>query len=201
MALLGDPALSSSASVEIVSASPAHPSRCWCVARRVGEALLQAELAVGMTSVRDLPAQELVLGRRQAPRVREALAAIERADALVIITPVYNGAYSGLLKVFLDLVPQRGLEGKLVLPLALGGSPAHTFAVDHALRPVLSSLGARHVMANAFLLDALSTVSATGELQLSAELTERLDAAIDELAAGVRFFRTYAPQRGLRARM
>jgi FMN reductase len=63
---------------------------------------------------------------------------------VVVATPVYKAAYSGLLKVFLDVLPQTALKGKLVLPLATGGSPHHMLALDYALRPVLQSLGAPH---------------------------------------------------------
>jgi GNAT superfamily N-acetyltransferase len=62
-----------------------------------------------------------------------------------VATPVYQAAYSGLLKVFLDLLPQFAFRGKAVLPLVTGGSPAHVLAVDYALRPVLSQLGAAHI--------------------------------------------------------
>ncbi|WP_372430482.1 NAD(P)H-dependent oxidoreductase [Janibacter melonis] len=45
-----------------------------------------------------------------------------------------------MLKTFLDLLPQDALRGKVVLPVATGGSPAHVLSVDYALRPVLASL-------------------------------------------------------------
>lgn len=45
-----------------------------------------------------------------------------------------------MLKVFLDLLPQFALQGKLVLPMATGGSPNHMLALDYALRPVLLGL-------------------------------------------------------------
>jgi hypothetical protein len=67
---------------------------------------------------------------------------------------VYKASYSGLVKVFLDLLPQAGPAGKTVLPLVTGGSLAHMLAMDYALRPVLSALGARHVVPGAFLLDS-----------------------------------------------
>jgi pyruvate-ferredoxin/flavodoxin oxidoreductase len=45
---------------------------------------------------------------------------------------------------FLDLLPQLGLTGKAVLPLAVGGSIAHVLAIDYGLRPVLCSMAAEH---------------------------------------------------------
>jgi FMN reductase len=67
---------------------------------------------------------------------------------------VYKAAYTGLLKAFLDLLPQYALAGKTVLPLVTGGTSAHVLAVDYALRPVLASMGA-HVGQGYFLLDQL----------------------------------------------
>ncbi|WP_204272820.1 NAD(P)H-dependent oxidoreductase, partial [Escherichia coli] len=77
------------------------------------------------------------------PAIAAAVLAVEQADLVVVSTPIYKAAYSGLLKVFLDLLPPDALRGKLVLPLATGGSPAHVLALDYALKPVLSALGAR----------------------------------------------------------
>ena len=67
------------------------------------------------------------------PTIAEAVAAVADADAIVVATPVYQAAYSGLLKVFLDLLPQFAFRGKAVLPIVTGGSPAHVLAVDYAL--------------------------------------------------------------------
>ncbi|WP_279379314.1 NAD(P)H-dependent oxidoreductase [Bordetella bronchiseptica] len=68
-------------------------------------------------------------------------------------TPVFKASYSGLLKAFLDVLPQFALAGKSVLPLATGGSVAHVLSVDYALRPVLQSMGARHVIQGFFLAE------------------------------------------------
>jgi FMN reductase len=70
-----------------------------------------------------------------------------------VATPVYKASYSGLLKSWLDLMPQFGLTGKAVLPLATGGSAAHALALDYALRPVLTSMDARHVVNGFLVLD------------------------------------------------
>ncbi|GHF05778.1 hypothetical protein GCM10014715_72370 [Streptomyces spiralis] len=40
-----------------------------------------------------------------------------------------------------------------MLPLATGGSQAHVLAIDYALRPVLSSMGASHIVPGWFTLD------------------------------------------------
>ena len=50
------------------------------------------------------------------PTVAQATAQVARARAIVIATPVYKAAYSGVLKVFLDLLPQTEFKTKHVLP-------------------------------------------------------------------------------------
>ena len=62
--------------------------------------------------------------------------AIEQADALIVGTPVYKGAYTGLFKHLFDLVDPRALVGKPVLLTATGGVPRHALVVEHALRPL-----------------------------------------------------------------
>jgi FMN reductase len=49
------------------------------------------------------------------------------------------------------LLPQFALAGKTILPIATGGSLAHLLALDYALRPVLQSMGARHIVQSLFV--------------------------------------------------
>lgn len=108
---------------------------------------------VGETAVRDLPAEALLHADAKHPRIAAVVRTIEEADALVVASPVYKAAYSGLLKTLLDLLPQFAFAGKTVLPVVTGGSPAHVLALDYALRPVLTSLGADHIVQGWFVLD------------------------------------------------
>jgi FMN reductase len=106
---------------------------------------------------------------------------VQRARALVIATPVYKAAYSGVLKVFLDLLPQTALKNKVVLPIATGGSPHHMLALDYALRPVLQSLAARHILPGVYATDAQVTLLPEGTHQLGADIAARLDEAVAAL--------------------
>lgn len=106
--------------------------------------------------------------------VSDAVKRLARADVVVVATPVYKAAYSGLLKVFLDLLPQEALRGKTVLPLATGGSVAHLLALDYALKPVLGALGARHFFDSIYGADSQFTRHALGVYDIDLPLTERL---------------------------
>jgi len=104
--------------------------------------------------VRDLPARALLAADPDDPQVRAATAEVAGADGVVLVTPIYRAAYAGLLKVFLDVLPRYAFAGKAVLPLATGGSRAHTLALDYALRPVLQAMGSSHVARGHFVHDS-----------------------------------------------
>jgi len=132
-------------------------------------------------NVRELPAQALLLAEAQQPEVAGALAHASWADVLIVATPIYKAAYSGLLKVFLDLLPQDALRGKTVLPLATGGSIAHLLAVDYALKPVLSALGARNILDGVYATDSQLHALPAGGHEPDDALLERLDRALQPL--------------------
>ncbi|WP_428956880.1 NADPH-dependent FMN reductase [Streptomyces sp. cg35] len=141
-----------------VSGSPSATSRTGRLLRHVDARLVDDGHEVGTLDVRDLPAEALLRADFRHPAIVEAAARFEQADGIVIGTPVYKAAYSGLLKALLDLLPQYALAGKTVLPLATGGSTAHVLAIDYALRPVLTSMGAAHIVPGWFTLDKDITV-------------------------------------------
>lgn len=173
-----------------ISGSPSRTSRTARLLRRVGSQLDARGHTVVHLAVRDLPAAALLAGDTSDPEIAAAVELIERAEAVVIGTPVFKAAYSGLLKAFLDLLPQYGLAGKTALPLATGGSPAHVLVVDYALRPVLQSLGAAAVTQGWFVLDRTITATEDGSASLEADADAALALVVDafadavELAAG-----------------
>jgi FMN reductase len=137
-----------------LSGSPSPRSRsAWLLDWAVKQIEPQAGRARSL-SLRDLPALPLLTADVRQPSIAEAIAAVREADVVLVGTPIYKAAYSGLLKTFLDLLPQDALRGKTVLPLATGGSPAHLLAIDYALRPVLHALGARQLLDGVFVTDS-----------------------------------------------
>jgi len=139
-------------SVVAVSGSPTVPSRTSGVADYVLADLALAGASVRHVRVRDLPADALVCADTANASVAQAMAAVEQADGVVLATPVYQAAYSGLLKLFLDLLPKFGLAGKAVLPVGVAGSDRYALALDVAFGPVLQALGPRHVVTGCCLL-------------------------------------------------
>lgn len=124
-----------------ISGSPSDSSKSRVLLRHALERLAEHGAAVTQVDLAALPAEAL-LGRGTAPEVEAAGAAVAAAHIVVASTPVYRASYSGLLKVFFDLLPPGTLAGKLGVPIATGGVPGHLLALDHGLRPLFASLGA-----------------------------------------------------------
>lgn len=74
------------------------------------------------------------------------------ADLVVVATPMIRASYSGVLKLFLDRLPDAALDGTAVMPLTLAPERSQRPAADLQLRPVLASLGACMPVAS-FLVD------------------------------------------------
>lgn len=172
-------------SVLLVSGSPSATSRSGAVLDHVRDGLVARGVATRTVSIRDFPAEDLVLARYDSPAFAEFVAHVAAAEGLVIATPVYKAAYTGGLKALLDILPQTALRDKVILPLASGGSPGHLLAIDYALKPVLSALGATHLHQGVYLVDQQLTPGADGRIALAPELQERLESAVDSFAASL----------------
>jgi FMN reductase len=164
-----------------ISGSPTHPSRSTALLRSALRALAPAGAALSEIEVRDLPPAALLQADARHPQIVAALAKVQEADVVLVATPIYKAAYSGLLKAFLDLLPQDALRGKLVLPLATGGSAAHLLAIDYALKPVLGALGARHILDGVFATDSQFDTDELHGRRPDAEVHARLLRALQPL--------------------
>ncbi len=82
-----------------------------------------------------------------------AINAVRQCDAVIVACPTYKASYTGLLKLFLDLMPAGGLKDKLAFPLMLGASMAHALVPDLLLKPVLVELGAICPAPGLYLID------------------------------------------------
>lgn len=173
------------ATVLSVSGSPSRTSRTARLLRHLDARLVAQGHEVLPLDVRTLPAEALLGADFAHPAIARAAELFQRADGVVIGTPVYKAAYSGLLKSLLDVLPQYALSGKTVLPLATGGSTAHVLAIDYALRPVLSSMGASHITQGWFVLDKDIGTAEDGSVTVAPGAREALGQVVDQFAAAV----------------
>jgi FMN reductase len=83
-----------------------------------------------------------------------AVRQVLEADVLVVASPTYKAAYSGLLKGFLDRFATGGLAGLSAVPVLLGGLPSHQLAVDLHFAPLLLELAAAVPVRGLFVLES-----------------------------------------------
>ncbi|GGK45051.1 CE1759 family FMN reductase [Nocardia camponoti] len=74
--------------------------------------------------------------------LQEVFDTVANADGLIAVTPAFNASFSGLFKMFFDVLPEESLADMPVLIAATGGSDRHSLVLEHALRPMFSYLHA-----------------------------------------------------------
>jgi FMN reductase len=134
----------------VVSAGLSQPSSTRLLADRLAAATTSAltdagiECRLEIVELRDHAralVDHLVTGF-PSPDLRTAIDHVLAADGLVAVSPIFNASYSGLFKLFFDVLERDSLDGVPVLIGATGGTTRHSLALDHALRPLFAYLGA-----------------------------------------------------------
>jgi FMN reductase len=169
----------------LLAGSPSLASRSTRLLQHAGEKLALLGHRYTTLHVRNLPAEALLHANFGDPDIQIAKAQVAQSEAIVVATPVYKASFSGVLKAFLDLLPQNGFEDKLVLPLATGGSQSHMLALDYALRPVLSALGARHVLPSIYATDVQVGPTTDQVFALDSAIEERIANGVENLSASL----------------
>ena len=136
-----------------IAGSPAGRSRSAALLDHIQQQAVGAGLTAESVILRDLPAEDLLHGNSNSPALQHQFSRVAVASGIAIATPVYKAAYTGVLKAFFDVLPPNALAGKIIFPLVLGGSPAHSLVLDYALKPVLAALGADTILRGAYLID------------------------------------------------
>jgi FMN reductase len=179
-----------SRSLVVVSAGLSQPSSTRLLADRLSVAVdrhlrdAAIEPGVEVIELRD-HAQDLtnhLLTGFPSPRLQATLDAVLAADGLIAVTPIFSASYSGLFKLFFDLVERDGFAGKPVLIAATGGTARHSLAVEHAIRPLFAYLNAAVVATGVYA--ATEDWGRSGDA-VDGSLVERIDRAARELAASM----------------
>ena len=179
-------------SVILLGDSPSPHSSCSRLLQHIGEKLVGHGWRTTRLEVRELPGPALLRMDANEPELARALALVAAADALVVATPIYKAAYTGMLKLFLDLLPQDGLRGKAVLPLATGGSQSHMLALDYALRPVLASMSARAILPSIYATSEQIAWDSERGLRLAPPIAERIAQGVEQLSDELQTRERYA---------
>jgi FMN reductase len=168
--------------IVIISGSPSIVSRSSAISQFLENILVNDGNHVSTIAVRDLPPEDLLYANFNSPAIQQANTLMEQADAVVIISPVYKASYTGVLKTFLDLVPEKGLSHKIVLPIATGGTAAHLLSLEYAFKPLLSVLGAQDIVNGVYIVDSQITYTENKLSFVDPEIEQRLRVATNELS-------------------
>jgi|SRR5690625_26511 len=129
----------------IISGSPSNTSKTKKVLDYLGEIMEKEGFSIKHISVRDVSKDVLFEGAYDSLEIQNIATLIQDAKGVIIGSPVYKGAYSGVLKTLIDVLPQDVLEHKPVLPIMTGGSSSHLLALEYTLKPVLATLKAHNL--------------------------------------------------------
>jgi len=173
------------ANILSIAGNPTNPSKTYGLLNYANTLLQQEGFHIDTIAVRDFSAEDLVYGRYDSPNLEPIKALLSHADGVIVATPIYKAAYTGLLKAFLDLLPQKAFEGKVVLPIATGGTIAHLLAIDYALKPVLSELKARHILGGVYAVDKQIELQPDGRVQVEEEIDQRLKHSLRDFVEAV----------------
>lgn len=137
-----------SARIVVLTAGLRQPSSSRLLADRLAAATTRAVAERGQTVELEIVelreyARELtnhLLTGFPATRLAQLIERVVAADALIVVSPIFSGSYSGLFKTFFDVLEPEVLAGKPVLLGATGGTARHSLALEYALRPLFSYL-------------------------------------------------------------
>lgn len=180
----------SARSLVVVSAGLSQPSSTRLLADRLSvatdrhlrDAGLEPEIQV--VELRD-HAQDLtnhLLTGFPSPALQAAIDAVLAADGVIAVTPIFSASYSGLFKLFFDLIDRDGFGGKPVLIAATGGTARHSLAIEHAIRPLFSYLNAATVPTGVY---AATEDWGQGTVTADGGLVARIDRSARELSAAM----------------
>ncbi|MBD3108703.1 NADPH-dependent FMN reductase [Bacillus sp. AGMB 02131] len=161
-------------STVIINGANAKQSRVTGVEQFVGQFLKKNNVETDVITVHELPAEDLITANYASEAIKNVNRLVEKADTVIVLTPIYKAAYSGILKTYLDLLPQKALENKFIIPVAVGGSLNHLLAVNYALKPLLSELGATEIAKSVYILDKQISKHEDGSFSFEDEVEERL---------------------------
>ena len=171
----------------VISAGLSQPSSTRLLADRIAQSVgsqvsargEQAEIEV--VELRELAmdlATAMTTGGMPTPRLAKVREAVSAADGVIAVTPVFTASYSGLFKMFFDVLDTDALNGMPVIAAAAAGTPRHSLVLDHALRPLFSYLRAVVVPTGVF-----ASTEDFGDGAAGASLADRIGRAASEFAA------------------
>lgn len=162
----------------VISAGVATPSSSQLLGERLAQASQRFLATAGNpVEVRHLELRTLasdlanqLVSHVPSQALSDAYAAVGSAVGVIVVTPVFNASYSGLFKLFFDLLEEGTMAARPVLLAATGGTARHSLVIDTAMLPLFHYLKAA--------IAPLGVFAATGDWgDPSGHLDARIEAA------------------------
>lgn len=180
----------------ILSASNRPRSRSLGLARRVEQELIARDQPVVLADLAERllpfhnPADHHALELSPDEQVRSFARLAGGAHALVWVTPIYHGTFSGMLKNALDNLNIPLMARKPVFLMANGGGRFGGAVFDH-MRTMVVNLHAVAVNCQVLALGSdFTELPDGGYLPVEEQLLQRITRGVDELCGYIRVFAT-----------
>ncbi|KIH73612.1 FMN reductase [Corynebacterium glutamicum] len=169
----------------VVTAGLSNPSTTRSVADQITKAVQTAVSARGesldieVIEIRDLIfdlATSFTSADMSSPALDAAKQRLAESDGLIAVTPVFTASYSGIFKMFFDVLDPKTIVGLPTIIAASAGTARHSLVLDHAIRPLFTYLRAVVVPTGVF--------AATEDFgtEAGADFERRVNRAAGELA-------------------
>lgn len=167
--------------IAFIVGSPRYPSRTSTLAEAIAKTVsTKMQVTVDFINIKSIWSSICYATvRPELDALGESIISrIEKADAIVIASPIYMASYSGMLKHVMDLVDQYALRGKPALLCATSGGESMRLVIEHQLLPLMMFFRCVVVPTTIF-----ATERHFNEFSLEdASIDKRIEMATDELA-------------------
>lgn len=114
--------------------------------------------------------------------IQRDINAIEKADLLIVATPVYKASFTGLFKHLFDFVHFDALIDVPVVLAATGGSERHSLVIDHQLRPLFAFFKAHSLPIGLYATES----DFVNYKLVNKDLDTRIDLAVEKIIPSLR---------------
>jgi FMN reductase len=165
----------------IINGGYSLSSRIMGIEQEIKALLNREQLNYEVISVHQLNAKDLLTANFKSLEIIETVEIIQNSEIIFVLTPIFKGSYSGILKTYLDVLPQKVFENKIVVPVAIGGSIAHLLALEYSLKPLLSILGATKISNPIYVVDQQIEYVSEQQYKVADEIKTRLQQVWDQI--------------------
>ncbi|MEH6995779.1 NAD(P)H-dependent oxidoreductase, partial [Neobacillus drentensis] len=90
----------------IINGGNTRNSRLTAIQQRVEGFFENEAIAFQSFYVHELPAEDLITANFNSEEIKQVNQHVEKSQIVVILTPIYKASFTGILKTYLDLLPQ-----------------------------------------------------------------------------------------------